>query len=181
VALLCAAAAPRARAGDEAVPPKLALSLMVKVLMYDRNFVPRGAGEFVLALVHEPGQKAELAAALDGVEEVRAMQFKGRPLKFVTVELRTPGSFRQAVARANASALVLVAGLSPGAVEAVVQAANEDKLYTLALDPRLVERWAAISIANENGRPRILLNRDALVRMNAAFELALLKIAKIYR
>lgn len=184
--LLGALAARQASAADEVIPPKPALTLLVRILMYDRNFSPKGDGEFVLAVVHEPGQKAELAQVMEAAEETRTIPFKDRVMKFVPVELKPQalGPFRQALAKANASAMVLVAGLSAASVETIARVSAEEKLYTLSLDPVLVEKSAAIGIVKEGtkegSRNRILLNRDILVRMKSSFEPTLLKIARIY-
>jgi hypothetical protein len=181
VALLAAAVAtPPARAGDEVIPPRPALTLLIHILSFDRHFVPKGDGDFVVAVVHEPGQKEELARAMEAAEAAKSMEFKKRAVQFVAVELRAPGPFRQALVKANASAMVLLPGLTPAGVETIVRVADEERLYTLSLDPTLVEKSAAIGVVKEGTRNRILLNRNALVRMKSSFEPTLLKLARIY-
>jgi hypothetical protein len=53
-------------------------------------------------------------------------------------------------------------------------------LYTLALDAALVEQKSAlIAVSTHEGRPQIVLNVDAARGLNASFDNAVLRLARL--
>lgn len=164
---------------DEPVPAKLALLVMLKVLTYDRNLAARGEGDFVVYVAVEPGQESARKELERAVEELRGAALRARPVRFVYGPVGTAEELGKQLVAHQAQAVLALAGLSDAGLAALAQAAGELKLYTLSLDPSLVERSVAVGVTNDGGRPKILLNLSASRRMNATFEPAVLKLARI--
>lgn len=176
--LMCAAGA--VAFGDEGVPPRVAVQALLKVLTYDRNFQSHGSGDFVVLLVHEGGLGGLRERVLAATQELAGSRIQGRMLQFVEVELSGENALRDAVERARPSALMVLPSVSDAGLSAVTQVARERRLYTLALDPQLVEKTVAVGVSSRDGQPQILLNALAARQLQAEFDPAVLRLAKVF-
>lgn len=163
----------------EPVPAKLALLVMLKVLTYDKNLAARGEGDFVVYVAVEPGQEPARREVEQAAAELRGAALRARPVKFVYGEVGTAEALGKQLQAHRAQALLVLQGLSAPGLAAVTRVAGESRVYTLSLDPLLVERSVAVGVTNDAGRPKILLNLSAARLMNATFEPAVLKLARI--
>lgn len=163
------------------VPPKLALQVILKVLTYDRTFPTRGSGEFVVLVPHDASQAGE-AAAIDGVlGELKDAVLLGRKLRFAQVEVGPHAPLKDAILREHASAVLLLTGSGELLTGSAVEAARALHLYPLSLAPELVEKAAAVGVANHEGRPQILLNLELAKEIGAEFEPSVLRLAKVVK
>jgi hypothetical protein len=169
-----------AGAKDAPVPFPLALKLMLRTLTFDQRFAEHGTGDFTVLVATEPGQSAVREEALAAAKELEGFKILNRALRFVPAELRGGASLRDSVQKARASAVLVLPGLSEAGQLAVTQVAGDARLYTLSLDPALVERTMLLGVLNQDGRPRIALNRAAIRRLNVDFEKTLLGVAEIF-
>lgn len=176
--LMCAAGA--VVYGDEGLPPRVAVQALLKVLTYDRNFQAHGSGDFVVLLVHEGGQSGLRERVLAATQELAGSRIQGRALQFVEVELSGEAALRDAVERARPSALMVLPSVSDAGLSAVARLARERRLYTLALDPQLVEKAVAVGVSTREGQPQILLNAVAAQQLQAEFDPAVLRLAKVF-
>lgn len=163
----------------EPVPTKLAMQVMLKVLTYDRHFAEHGNGPFTVLLAYEPGQQADAEHTLASLRELNGSRILGRELKFVAESFHTEAQLREHVTRHAANALLATSGLSKPGLGTISAVARDRQLYTLSLDPALVEDSLALSVDNLNGRPQIVLNLAASKSANASFEPTVLKLAKL--
>lgn len=161
------------------VPPKLALMVMLKVLTYDRNLPNRGGGDFVVVIATEPAQEAGRREVEVAIKELRNAALRARPVRFVFASIEPGENLRRQLSDSKAQALLLLRGASPQGVELAARAGVDAQAYLLSLDPALVERTVAVGVANEGGRPKILINLTAARLVNAVFEPAVLKHARI--
>lgn len=180
LALALAWATPAQAHGEESMPPKLGLQVMLKVLTYDRNFLKRGTGDFVILVANEPGQALAREEALEAIRGFEGSTILKRPIRIVAAEFKGAPALRDAAKRSRASAILVLPGLSAGGLEIVSQISRESQLYSLSLDPEKVERGLALGVTVENGRPKILLNLATAKEINASFESSVLLLAKIY-
>jgi hypothetical protein len=176
-------AAPNARAADEPVPAKLAMMVMLRVLTYDKNFSSHGSGDFLILVAHEPGQETALKNAMAASAELKdaAMQAKPsrRSIRFVTSEFRGPAGLKEAAQKEKANALLVLPGLSAEGLDAAVQVARELQLYSITLEPAYVEKGVGVGVVGTGGKPVIVLNMATARALNAAFEPAVLRLARI--
>jgi len=168
-------------AAQDRVPTPLALQVMLRVLAYDRNFDTHGTGDFVIIVAVEPRQGEAKTEAMPAMKALEGAAIHGRQIRFVTAELHGEQSLRESVQKQGASALLLLPGLSHEGLNAAAAVARAHRLYTLSLDPALVEQSLALGIANKDGRPQIVLNLAAAKDANAEFDVAVLKLARLIR
>ncbi len=175
-ALLCGLAT---TAFAEEADPTHALPVLLKVLTYDVNFDLRGAGDFVVLVVGEPGQahkRDELLATLRGLSVTTV---KKRPLKFAAAELKGESSLQADIDRTKASALLALPGLSSAGLTALSEVAQDNQLYTLSLEHETVEKVVAVGVSQVGGRLQIVINQRAARAIGARFDPALLKLARV--
>ena len=104
---------------------------------------------------------------------------KSRPLRFVSVEFKDEPGLSAAVAKEGVSALLAVPGLSRPGLTLLGQVAEAKQLYSLALDSEMVERALALGVANNGGRPQIVINEKAARASGLKFETSVLKLARV--
>jgi hypothetical protein len=172
--------APAQAYSEESMPPRLSLQVMLKVLTYDRNFLMRGTGDFVVLVVNEPTQALTREEVLEAIRELAGSTLHKRPIRIVAAEFKAAPTLREAAKRSRASAILVLPGLSAGGLEIVTQVAREARLYSLSLDPEKVEHGLALGVTAENGRPKILLNLITAKEINASFESSVLLLARTY-
>jgi hypothetical protein len=167
-------------AGDvEQLDPKTALSIMLRVLTYDRAFKAPESG-FVVLIPAEPALTAALDQVLAASRELNLTSIQGHELKFAGIDLREPTGLAAAVAQRKASAIVAIPGLSPALLAEINKVSLASHLYILALDPAMVEqKQALISVTPREGRPQIVLNVDAARALGATFDNSVLKVARL--
>ena len=68
----------------------------------------------------------------------------------------------------------------PRILEAVAQVAREEKLHTLAMDANQVEDWLTVGIIPDEHKMKVVLNANCVRAAGGFFEVALLKVSKIY-
>jgi len=180
--LVCAGAlTSRAQAEElRAAPAPLALKLMLRTLAFDQRFSERGSGDFVVLVLSEPGQEAARDEALAATEELKSFKILSRALRFLPVALHGEAGLRDDVKRLRASALLVLPGLSDGGLEAVTRVAVQAQLYTMSLEPSLVQRTILLGVFEYQGRPRIALNQAAMHALDIDFEKTLLRVAEMF-
>jgi len=166
------------------IHPEEAVVALTRILDMDRNLTMRSDDKFMVILVpYEKGQEEALEVLLRICRYVaRTRYFRGRGLRHIPVQLKAPGmaaAFKEALLREKASAVLVPAGLSVAARDAVAQAANEEKLHTLAMDPTQVERWFTVAVEPAPGKMQVVFNADNVRNAEGLFEPALLTVSKI--
>jgi hypothetical protein len=167
------------RADETRVPAKLAVLVMLKVLTYDKNLAARGDGDFVILVAYEPGQAGARSEVEAMAVELKGALLQSRAVRFEYAEFQNEAALKKAVADRGAKALLLLPGLSANGLTAASSVSIQSQIYSLSLDPALVEKTVAVGVANKDGRPQIVLNLAAARRVNAAFEPSVLKLAKL--
>lgn len=170
VALLLALASGAAFA-EEAVPPALALKVMLKVLSYDPALSSHGSGDFVVAVPFAPGQD-DAAQAL--VREATALDVKSvndRPLKFLAVATRDAEAKKP-------TAVLLLNALPIEARAETLKWSRSAKVYSLALDAAAVSEGALLGVGVANGKPQPVINATTAKALNADFK-AVLRLARV--
>jgi hypothetical protein len=168
VVLLSAAAAP-----PEEVPSTLALTLMLKVITYDGEFGRHGQGDFVVLV---PGDAEATRPVFEAVDQLEHKAILGRRLSFVAVGA---GEVEKKANELKASALLAPRGTSAAAAQQLSRLSGSSHLYSLALDPRLVEEGGLmLGVALNAGKPQLVMNVTAARAAGADFKPTVLKIAR---
>ncbi|HEY8209725.1 MAG TPA: hypothetical protein VIG99_19695 [Myxococcaceae bacterium] len=190
MALLAAALTARSAGVQEAsppaqepppIPPKKMVTVLLKVLAMDQALTIRGEGDMVVVVPFEKGQEKtrdELMEIARAVE--KELTFKKRAIHFVTVPLKTAAAFKEALEKENATTVLVPTGTSKTGLEVINQVAREEKLHTLAMDASKVEDWLTVGLIPDETKMRVLLNANCICAAGGYFEVALLKVSKIY-
>jgi hypothetical protein len=168
VVLLAGAAPPQ-----EDVPATLALTLMLKVLTYDGEFGHHGQGDFVVLV---PGDAEATRSVLEAVDQLEHKAILGRKLTFVPI---AAGEVEKKIGELKASALLAPRGMSTATAQQLSRLNGLAHLYTMSLDPRLVEEGGLmLGVALNAGKPQLVMNMTAARAAGADFKPTVLKIAR---
>ncbi|MHB8877684.1 MAG: hypothetical protein ACYC8T_28670, partial [Myxococcaceae bacterium] len=157
VALLALLTSGVARADGEMASLKVAMPILLKVLTYDQNFDSRGFGEFVVLVVSESAQQGARDQVLDVLKNLSVTRVKNRPLKFVAGEFKDGPSLDAEVLRTKAGAILVVPGVSSSGVGFISEIAQDNQIYSLALEAPMVEQAIAVGVTQSGGRPQIII------------------------
>lgn len=171
--------APSRASAEEAVPPELALKVMLKVLTYDASFQRQGDGDFVIAIAWPEGAEGARDAAMKAAGMLAEKSIQGRALRFVPVSYGSEGAISELARRLGAAAVLAPGGLKDGDYAAIARAARSLKVYGLALVPAGAEAGLVLGVANNNGRPQVLLHRESSQAIGASWPPAVLKLARL--
>lgn len=164
---------------QERVPAELALRVMLRVLAYDKNLPGKDAGDFVILVAHEPGQGSALKETQAAATKLKGLALRNRNLRFEFVEFTSEGALTAAVAKSPPSALLVLPGLSVAGQTSAAVVSKQRRIFALTLDPAYVQKALTLGVANNDGRPQIVLNTTAAKHANADFDLAVLKLARV--
>jgi TonB family protein len=164
---------------EPAPEPKAALPMMLRVLTYDSNFGKRGSGDFVILVASESDQAGARGDFLSLARSLKIAGLRDRPLKFVGGDFNDFGSLRSLAQESRANALMALPGLSKAGLRAMVRVAEEQQIYTLALDPGLVVDGLGVGVSSKDGKPQLVINIKATNAVDAHFETAVLKLARL--
>lgn len=170
---------PLSALADKSVPPELALKVMLRVLTYDAAFSQHGAGEFTVAVAYPSGAENGRDAALRAAGTLAEKTIQGRALKFVPVEFNSATSLVEAAKKAGAAAILAPAGLGARDYTVIANAARSMKAYGLSLVPEGSEAGVLLGVANNGGRPQLLLHREASQEIGANWPPSVLKLARL--
>ena len=161
---------PRLAHADD-VPPALALTVMLKVITYDAAFAARGGGDFVVLVPYGPKEDADAKDAIEAGEALEQKAIVGRTIRYTAVPLA------ELAARAASASAILV-HRHTSAAQAKTIAAAAGRLYTLALDPALVDDSILLGVGSASGRPQVAINVRVAREAGVEFAPTVLKIAR---
>jgi hypothetical protein len=165
---------------DDAVDPKDGIKILLKVLTYDVNFEARGAGDFVVLVASEAGQAATREQLLATFRASAGNSIKARPLKFIPVEFKDEAGLDAEIQKTKANAVLATPGISAAGVRSISEVAQDNQIYTLALDAAMIEKGnLAVGVALAGGRTQIVINEKASRSVGAKFETSVLKLARV--
>lgn len=176
---LAASLLPATARADDSVPAELALKVMLKVLTYDGAFATHGGGDFVIAVAYPEGEDGARDTAMNAAGQLSEKTIQGRTIRFVPLSFTTAASLLEQAKKAEVNAFIAPGGLRRSEYAAIAQTATTLKAYGLSLVPEGAEAGLVLGVANNNGRPQVLLNREASQAIGANWPPAVLKLAKL--
>lgn len=174
--LLCAPA-PAPAQDDMEVPVARQVSLLTRVLAFDRGLA--GDGPLVIGVVYQERHRASRRTA-DEVEAAfgTATTIHGRLVRVAFVPLSSPSRLGNAL-RAAGAEVAYLAPLRGADIGAVAVGAASAGAVTVTGVRRYVSEGVAVGIGLRDGRPEILLHRRAANTCGADFSARLLQIATL--
>lgn len=179
-ALVCALTA---GADSMAVPADRQITLLLKVLTYDRQLEAKAGDELVIGVVSVPTDP-ESAKASQQVQKT-LHGFLGKTVKklglqFFVHDYDTPEKLEDWVKRRKIDVVYLAPG-NAGNVDAIVAVTRRLKVTTATGVPGYVERGVAVGIGERQSKPQILINLASARQEGSDFDSSLLRIATVIK
>lgn len=178
---LLALPAARAVAQEMDVPVGTQVSVLVKVIGFDRQLAVRAPTEIVIGIAFQGGSRASRVAkeeALRGFASARA-GINGVPIRVETIDL--DGERLETALRRLTPTFLYVTPLRAEDIDAMVVATRAARVTTMTGVARYVSRGLAIGVSLHDGRPRILVNLESARLEGADLASELLKLATIIK
>lgn len=159
------------------VPAPMALVVMLKVITYDLAFDPQNPTDFVICIPVAPGQRADAEQMMKLLEGVASSKLGEHHVRIKTVSGEKLGP---SLDGEHASAVLLLPE-TPAAVTAELRVeATKRRLYMLSLDPATVSsQQSMLGVAEERGKPKIVLNPMLAKSLGIEFNASVLKVARL--
>ena len=161
----------------------LQVPLILKVLIYDRNFVERDQSAVNIAVVFAPSDPVSLQArdeVLRALERVSDKSVRGRPIRFSAIESTSLADIEQAVLARKISVLYITPGNSAN-LEQLLRLSERNQVITVTGVAEYVSRGAAVGIGLRQDKPEILINLASARSAGGEFDASLLRIARVIR
>ncbi len=180
-ALLCAPAV-----GAEAMPfpADVQITLLLKILTYDRSFPAKAKSGVTIGVVYVPSDpqsvkaKDEIIKTLQAVSDLR---IKNVPIKFQPIEYRNPASLETAVRTGGVNVFYIAPGNAEG-LDQLLKVSHTRGITTATGVPEYVQRGVAIGIGiKADKKPDILINLPNSRSEGSEFDASLLRIATVVK
>lgn len=171
---------PSARSQGMDVPATIQIPILLKVLTYDRQLRLRAPETVVLAVAFQSGNRTS-SLARDEVMKALAVareQLKELPFRVITIDLDKE-SLPEFLAMMGVNVLY-VAPLRGVDIRKLASTTRAARVTSITGVARYVELGLGAGLADQGGRPKILINLDACRLEGADFAAELLKLARIY-
>ena len=162
------------------VPVNLQVTLLLKVLTYDRN-LSRVGDTLTIGVLVDPDDPVSVAAA----EQVTAIlaaasdkRVKSLSIRVARIELRANAPVDERIAESGANVLYLTPGLQTR-LEAVVQISQAQGLVSLTGVPDFVTQGVAVGIGVRQDKPEILINLPSARLEGSRFDASLLRLSRV--
>ena len=166
-----------------AVPMDLQVPLLLKILVYDRNFGGREQSAVNIGVVYAPSDPASLRARdelLRALDRVSDKTVKGLPIRYTSLEFTRYADVEAAVLARKISVLYIAPGNS-GNLEQLLRLSERNQVMTVTGVPDYVNRGAAVGIGLRQDKPEILINLASARSAGGEFDASLLRIARVIR
>jgi hypothetical protein len=166
-----------------AVPMELQVPLILKILIFDRNFGEREQTAVNIGIVYAPADAAslrardELVRALDRVSDKTV---RGRPIRYTPLEFTSYADVEAAVLARRISVLYIAPGNGGNLVQ-LLRLSERNQIMTVTGVPEYVARGAAVGIGLRQDKPEILINLASARSAGGEFDASLLRAARVIR
>ena len=168
---------------EMAVPVGVQYPLLLKVLVFDRNFEARSGDELVMGIMYQSEHRRSdnvKDALLQTIEESPLRTVKGVPVRAAPIDISHLTDLSGALARHQVD-IVYVAPLRAFDLERIVRVSRERKVTTMTGIPEYCDAGIAVGIDLRGGKPEILIDVHAARAEGAEFSSRLLRLCKIVR
>ena len=171
-----------AHAQGMAAPAETQVSLLFKILTFDRRLATRPPGNvMVIAVVFQTGYRASLVARNQIVDALKAMKdstISGHPVHCVAVEWQDGEQVRLALIQERTD-VVYVTPLRGVELAPIVRAARAAGMTTFTGVPLYLEQGLALGVRLVRERPQIIVNLPATRAEGSDFSSQLLRVSSV--
>jgi YfiR/HmsC-like len=173
-------------AGTEPMPfpPDVQITLLLKILTYDRSFQAKAKSGLTIGVVYVAGDPESVKAKDDILKTLQLVAdrtIKNVPIRAMPLEYRDPVSLGKAV-RSNG---VNVLYIAPGNAESLIpllRVSHTQGITTATGVPEYVQKGVSIGIGiKPDKKPDILINLPSSRQEGSEFDASLLRIATVVK
>lgn len=172
-----------AHAEDMDLALDLQLPILLKVLTYDQNVEQRSPGGLTLVVVFSSKSAASMKVKdsfMPTVARLRLSAIDEKPVAWTFVDASQPGELAKMLRSERFAALYLTPGTSDFIPE-VTRACQESQVTTLSGVSAYAEKGVSVAVAQDNGKPRIVVNLPSAKAEGSNFASSLLGLARVIR
>jgi hypothetical protein len=177
--LLC----PRGAGAEMVVAADRQVTLLLKILTYDRQLEAKAGNELVIGIVSVP-RDADAAQATESVmntlHSYLGKTVKRLPLQFYTHIYSTPEKLTQWIQLKKINVLYVTPG-HDGHLNDLLKVCQNLKITTTTGVPDYVYKGVSVGIGARQAKPQILINLTSSRREGSEFDASLLRIATIIK
>jgi hypothetical protein len=181
IALLCASAG-----GAEPMPfpPDVQITLLLKILTYDRSFQAKSKSGVTIGVVFVPTDAQSVKTKDDILKTLQLVAdrtIKNVPIRAVALEYKDPASLAKAVVAGGVNVFYIAPG-NADTLQALLRMSHTRGITTATGVPEYVHRGVAIGIGiKADKKPDILINLPNSRQEGSEFDASLLRIATVVK
>jgi hypothetical protein len=185
LALICALllGVPWSAALAQTLPPETQIPIFFKLLTYDRTLWAEAPERLQIGLLHRRGDEASqanLAAVVTALGEAAGKTINGVEFDFETITWSDPEDLARKIAASDVHVMYVTAGHAK-VVGEIAAGSREGGILTLAARQDDVAAGLAVGLGLEDGRPRLLVNLQALEAGGHQLEARVLKLCRVVK
>jgi hypothetical protein len=169
-----------ASAGAVPVPFDVQVPLVLKALTYDRSLAARAGTQVRIAVVvpAKGGRDAanELATSVASMPD---RTVNGMPVTFSEITVADEAALEQALSRGKWAAAYLMPGFTKDEIGGVKRICEKYRVLAVGAQADQVESGLAFGIANQGGKPQLVVNLPTAKACGSDFDLALLRLSRV--
>ena len=179
--LLCARAA-----GTEQMPfpADVQITLLLKILTYDRSFQAKAKSAVTIGVVYVAADPESVKAKdeiLNTLKLVADRTIKNVPIRAVALEYRDPAGLGKLVQKAGINVFYIAPG-NADSLRELLRVSHTQGITTATGVPEYVQRGVAIGIGiKADKKPDILINLPSSRQEGSEFDASLLRIANVVK
>lgn len=166
----------RVLAADYEIPPTLQISILLKLLVYDRTLAVRAKDGLSMTVVFDPKSDASRACKDDFIHA-----FKESPRVVVNTEIQISETAQDAFGAAAEKGLDIAYVCGGTRVADVVKAAHEKSVITFSPDELAVRQGVALGLVPRDGKPKLLINVNSSLATGMNLDPNILRLAELVR
>ncbi len=165
-------------------PADVQITLLLKILTYDRSFQYKAKSGVTIGVIYAAGDPDSVRAKDEIVKTLQAVAdrtIKNVPIRYVALEYKDAATLEKAV-RANGVNVFYVSPGNSSAVQALTKMSHTYSITTATGVPEYVQRGVAIGIGiKPDKKPDILINLPSSRSEGSDFDASLLRIATVVK
>jgi YfiR/HmsC-like len=165
------------QAEEASVPLRLQVSLIQKLILFDRAFRTRSQRTARIVVVHKGGDSERFGRQVAMAFEEKA-ELGGLPASVERMTWRDPAALA-ALVRAPLTAFVYLSTGLEAEAPAVAAALAGTSVLTIGATGTMAERGACVGLDLVGGKPKIYVNLGVAKRQNVDFSAGLLSLVKV--
>ncbi len=180
VLLLAALLLPAGRAAGQALPADIQVSLLSKILTFDRR-LERYGPDLTLGILYQPSipESVRLARAVsDAARRIRPDDPTSKPLRPVLTPYASDAELRAQIQQQGIE-ILYIAPLRAVPLRRLLEQAHEAGVLTVSADPDLIQAGVAVGLEDRGPHPGVSIGLGSARRAGSDFDSRLLRLAHV--